>query len=276
VCLFYMGNLWPLLHVDLFPFGNLWSLALEEQYYLIWPLFLLAVKKLKAAWVIGGVLLLTVVSLTLRFTGHVTTPAGYDRAYYLPHSSVWAILAGSAVALYIQHHRLSNRPPLLLPRWSWRVGVIGLVLVATVLGLRTGLYQDTSGFTLVTVLAAGPLAAVFAVVLVAHGATASAGSLPAWLTHPILLFFADISYALYLWHGTIDHSLASHFGGRGLANLAIGLVSAAIAIGVATASRRWVEAPFLRWKDRSLGTRGTDVSRADPGQGEPPRVWHRP
>ena len=178
-----------------------------------------------------------------------TTPAGYDRAYYFPHSSVWPILAGSAVALYLHHRHLAQPSPLVLPvdlarRGDWagprRHG----------LGLRTRL-PDASGLTRVTVLAAGPLAALFAVVLVAHCATASAGSLPAWLTHPILLFFADISYALYLWHGTIDHSLSLTFGGRGFANLAVGLVSAVIAIGGdRVASNQWGKRHYLRWKDR--------------------------
>lgn len=74
VCLFYLGNLWPLFHIDIYPFYVLWSLAFEEQYYLLWPVLLLAVRRIKTFWVLGGVLAMTLTSLVLRFTGEVTTP----------------------------------------------------------------------------------------------------------------------------------------------------------------------------------------------------------
>jgi peptidoglycan/LPS O-acetylase OafA/YrhL len=257
MCLFYLGNLWPLVHIDPFPFNVLWSLALEEQYYLLWPLLLLAARRIKTPWVLGGVLAMALTSLVLRFTGDVTTLAGYDRAYYLPQSGAWAILAGAAVALYL-HNRSAAKPVLIPPMWTWRVSVVGLILVSTVAGLRTGLYLDTSGITLLTILAAGPVAAVFAVILVAHCVTTR--NLPTWLTHPVLLFFANISYALYLWEGIIDSVLKLEFGERGIMNLTVGLVSAVIAIGVATASTRWVEAPFLRRKDRLTNTNSAGIT----------------
>lgn len=72
--------------------------------------------------------------------------------------------------------------------------------------------------------------------------------------HPVLLFFGHISYALYLWEGIIDSVLKLKFGERGIVNLVVGLISTVIAIGVATASSRWVEAPFLQRKDRLTST----------------------
>jgi peptidoglycan/LPS O-acetylase OafA/YrhL len=256
MCLFYLGNLWPLFHIDIYPFNVLWSLALEEQYYLLWPVLLVATRRIKSSWVLSGVLAMTVASLVLRFTGEVTSPAGYDRAYYLPQSGAWAILAGAATALYL-HHRHATESTLTLPMWTWHVSMVGLLLVSSVLGLRTGLYLDTSGLTLVTILAAGPVAAVFAVILVAHCVTTT--KLPIWLTHPVLLFFAHISYALYLWEGIIDSVLKLRFGERGIINLVVGLISTVIAIGVATASSRWVEAPFLRRKDRLTNTNSAGI-----------------
>jgi len=250
-CLFYLGNLWPLFHIDIYPFNVLWSLALEEQYYLLWPVLLVTTRRIKTSWVLSGVLAMTLTSLVLRFTGEVTTPAGYDRAYYLPQSGAWAILGGAATALYL-HDRRATKSTLTPPQWTWHVSIVGLLLVSSVPGLRTGLYLDTSGLTLVTILAAGPVASVFAVILVTHCVTTR--NLPAWLTHPVLLFFAHISYALYLWEGIIDSVLKLKFGERGVVNLVVGLISTVIAIGVATASSRWVEAPFLRRKDRLTST----------------------
>ena len=75
----------------------------------------------------------------------------------------------------------------------------------------------------------------------------------------MLLFFAHISYALYLWKGIIDSVLKLRFGERGVINLVVGLISTVIAIGVATASSRWVEAPFLRRKDRLTNMNSTGI-----------------
>ncbi len=242
--LFYAGNLWPVLGVDRQPFGQLWSLALEEQYYLLWPLLLLLLfGRLKAEWVISIVFALACGSMAARFVGPITTATGYDRAYYLPQSSVWAILIGSLIALALHY-----RPQLRLPTWTWHVGIVGLMLVATVLGMRTGLHEEASGLTRVIRLAAGPLASVFSVLLVTN--CAISGAPRAWLQHPVLLFFGGISYALYLWHGIIDHVLGNTFGSTGLRGLAVGTISAVLAVGVATASGRWVEAPFMRTKAR--------------------------
>lgn len=145
--------------------------------------------------------------------------------------------------------------------WTWHASVVGLLLVLSVLGLRTGIYLDTSGLTLVTILAAGPVAAMFAVILVAHCVTTR--KLPTWLAHPVLLFFAHISYGLYLREGIIDSVLKVKFGERGFVNLIVGLISTALAIGVASASSRWVEAPFLRRKDRLTKTSSTGIIPQD-------------
>lgn len=241
--LLYIGNLWPLFHIPMEPFGQLWSLSLEEQYYVLWPLLLLLLLgRMRTRIVVGLIGTLTLTSVILRFVGPITTPQGYDYAYYLPQSNLWAILLGSLLALLLR-----SRPQLRPPQWTWTIGLIGLLLVATVMGMRTGLHEEASATTRVVRLAAGPAASIFSAILVTHCA---AGRSPRWLVNRLLIFFGGISYALYLWHDTIDHVLGSTFGSTGLRGLVVGHASALLAIGVAAASGRWVEAPFLRQKTR--------------------------
>ena len=194
MCLFYIGNLWPILGTDhLFPFGNLWSLALEEQYYLLWPIFLVLFKRFRTTSLIVVTAVLTVASLITRFTGPIGTDTGYAHAYYLPQSSVWAILLGCLTALIIK-----QRPQLTIAPWTWTAGLTVLVVTVTVMGLPIGIYQDTSPLTRITILAAGSVAAGCAVILVINCVTRTAPS--RWLVHPA--YFSSVKFRMRSTYGT--------------------------------------------------------------------------
>ena len=242
ISLFYGANLTELAHkVDMTPFGDLWSLSMEEQYYLIWPAVLMVALRFRRSRIVAGLALVGTASVALRFVGPYSA-VGYRRAYYLPHTNVWALLVGSALALVITQRALA------VPRWSGTVGLVGLTLVATVMGLRTGLHETAEPLTYFLRLLAGPIAAGFALLLVL--AAISTDRAPAWLTHPILLFFGKISYGLYLWHAVLGASLAHKFPGGGVHGIAVGSFASGLAVIAAVLSNRYIEAPFLRRKVR--------------------------
>jgi peptidoglycan/LPS O-acetylase OafA/YrhL len=122
------------------------------------------------------------------------------------------------------------------------------MLAATAMGMRTGLEETAEPATYFLRLAAGPVSAVGTLVLVYAAATSSPRV--EFLRGSTIVFFGTISYALYLWHVLIDHILGDRWGSTGLHGLASGTTAAVLAIGVAVASKRWVEDPALRLKRR--------------------------
>mgnify|MGYP006992482615 CR=1 FL=1 len=60
----------------------------------------------------------------------------------------------------------------------------------------------------------------------------------------------DLSYGLYLWHEILDWTIGHKLGSTGLRGLAVGSCSAVLAVGAAVLSKRYVEDPFLRRKQR--------------------------
>jgi peptidoglycan/LPS O-acetylase OafA/YrhL len=241
--LLYIGNVAVVHGISLAPFGAYWSLAMEEQYYLLWPIVLLAGRRMGHRVALAGTLLLIGVSLWLRFRGGITTPDGYRRSYYSPETNLWSLLAGSALAMWA-----CRRPRLNLPAGLVAAALVALLMVSSVFGMRTGLRETAEPLTLITRLMAGPLSAGPALVLVLYAAQRREQA--KWLCHEGFLFFGSISYALYLWHGVIDHVLGLRFGSTGVRGLIVGLISAVIATGIAVLSARYVEKPFLRLKTR--------------------------
>jgi peptidoglycan/LPS O-acetylase OafA/YrhL len=245
LCLFYSGNLSVWLGVDLSPFEHYWSLAMEEQYYLLWPFVLLAMRRTRATTLISLTLLAAAISLALRFTGPINTVAGYRHSYYLPQTNVWSLLLGSALAIWLAG-RAVRFPS--LPAWTGTVAAIGLLGVSSVLGLRTGLQEKAEPATYMLRLIAAPLAASCALVLVFLAVTSEPAV--AWLQHRWLVFFGRISYGLYLWHSLLASVVTSQLGSLGIRGLASGLISSGIATAAAVLSMRMIEAPFLRRKQR--------------------------
>ena len=237
--LFYFGN------VTTWEVGDLahtWSLSLEEQFYLIWPaVLLLTLRRGNRRAVMAVATAGVVLSLGLRFLAfdwHTST--GYANAYYLPHTTAWAILAGVLLAAAVREW-----PAILAPRHAVAVSLVGLLTAGSVLGMTDGVVH--SGLNYGPRLVAGPIAAVFAIVLIWGVTTREA---PGWSVHPVTVFFGAISYGLYLWHGTLIGLVESVTGSGDFVHLAVGSGCAVAATAVAWASHRWVETPFLRLKDR--------------------------
>ena len=196
---------------------HLWSLAEEEQFYLLWPLLLPIVAFRKGAI---RILVCVIALLALYRFGIALGGAGHRRLYNGPDTHMDGLVAGAAVA-FLRHRKGGLRV-------SGTVATFGLAFAALALLLRRpSVTWDVFGL---------PVAEAACVIVLLAGLT-----IPEWgaaLSSRPLRWFGRISYSLYLWH----YMLIWTFGWQ-LRPLAV-----ALAIAVAYASTRWIEEPVRRYR----------------------------
>ncbi len=231
---------------ELKPLLHTWSLAVEEQFYLLFPACLMLLWRWGRGTVMVVLVLLAVLSLTAAHLGAQassllrggTVPPAVIEAlpsasFYLLPTRAWELLIGSLVAF-----RLSR--PGTLPgagRLSQVLGLTGLAAITYAL-LAFDAHTAFPGLpALVPTLGT-------ALVLLHAGPTTVAGRL---LGQPLMVGIGLISYSAYLWHQPLM-ALARHRSPDepGQALLA-GLIL--LSLGLAWLTWRWIERPF---RDRSL------------------------
>jgi peptidoglycan/LPS O-acetylase OafA/YrhL len=252
--LFYFNNLTVLMPGWSAGYlGHLWSLSMEEQFYLLWPALLVLLLAGRKKWSLYLVLVAAAASLIDRFLFGWSDATAYRYAYYLPIPNAWALLLGAALAMALRRG-LRAAPS----SWIGASALTGLLLTSSVLGLVHGLHSGNNyGMRLVC----GPIAGAFSVVLL-WAVTTRRTRLNALLEHRWLVFFGTISYGLYLWHSLLTAVLAALVPGREVVNVIRSSSAAVLAVGAAWLSFTYVETPFLRWK-RSFAP--VELASQDPG-----------
>ena len=217
---------------ELQPLLHTWSLAVEEQYYLLFPLLLLGLWRLGPRAVPGGLVVLSLASLALAVWG-----AGYDpaRNFYFTPSRLWELGAGSLCAV-----ALAGRQP-----WADdRLALPGLALILAAVVLFDHDTPTPGLWTLVPVLGT--------VLIVLAG---GAGSLTARvLSVRPLVGIGLISYSAYLWHQPL-FAFARLQAVQAPSPLLLGGLALA-ALLLAWATWAWVEQPFRRGPRPLMPRRG--------------------
>ena len=216
------------------PLLHLWSLAVEEQFYLVFPLLFLLLARLggRQRWrqsVLGGVLALSAISLLLDLFETASSPTA---AYFSPLTRAWELGLGAALALSAP--TLRRLRPGIAGSATWG----GLLLI---MGAALGFSASS------TYPGWRALVPVVGAALVIGGGLAS----PRWgakilLGTTIGLLGGEISYALYLWHYPIFTIAAQTSGGALRASSRMLLLLASIAI--AAGSTYLLENPIRRSK----------------------------
>lgn len=173
------------------PFLHLWSLAVEEQFYLIWPVAsigLLALWRRRPALATGLVLVAAGIS-----AWWASSVASTDllRAYYGTDTRAYQLLAGAGLAFVLSHRDGGARRPIgrSVAEVALAVGLLGVFFVA----MRSG--TDAVG--------RGMLAAALTVVMVAAVAgrpSGPPGPIERVLASRPFVVLGGLSYATYLWH----------------------------------------------------------------------------
>jgi peptidoglycan/LPS O-acetylase OafA/YrhL len=220
---------------DLPPLDHLWSLAIEEQFYLIWPLLLWLLIFLlngRRARVTATLILAAASALAMALE---YSPGDPSLVYYGTDTHASALLIGAALALALPLATLASPPAAQVKRLD-TAGVVGLVVLAWAAGHFTGDDRAVYPGGLI-------LAALGAACLVA--AAASSGVIAAITSLPPLRWVGIRSYGIYLWHWPVI-ALTGALTGPGPTSPWLWLIEDAVTVGLAWASWRFIETPILR------------------------------
>ena len=215
---------------DLKPLLHLWSLGIEEQFYLFWPLLLclLAWRRIKPLPV---VIAITIVSFALNVAW---VGAHEARAFYSPITRLWELSLGGALScVEVTGSEGYQRWSAWVDRGGGRwLSVLGLslLLLSLVLLSNTQLFPGWRA----------ALPTVGTLLLIAAGPKPFINR--AMLGHPIMVFVGLISYPLYLWHWPLLSFQRVLAGGEISGGTVI--VTMALAVLLAWLTWRFIERPI--------------------------------
>ncbi|QGH68966.1 acyltransferase family protein [Pseudactinotalea sp. HY158] len=218
-------------------FQHYWSLSVEEQYYLVWPLVFLLLIGLagRRGWrhrhAIGAILAtVTLAGLVLSI---VITSSGEPSAYFVTPTRIWELSAGGLLACILTQERNRSRP-------AATAGGFALILLAMLT------FSGTTAFPGI----AAVVPVLGSLLVIAGGIGPRRQSL--FTSRPVT-WLGDVSFSLYLWHWPVVVLLAALWPASPawLRALAV-LVLAGI---LAHLCRQWIELPFISGRLRTLSPR---------------------
>ncbi len=265
--LFWMSN-WMFVaqHTDYFstgappsPLQHTWSLGVEEQYYLLWPLLIAGVVAalgtvayrrgvpVTATMVRAAVFVLATVGVLGSAAASVVLASddALHRVYFGTDTRMQALLVGAAAAALVVRDWRGMTAGLvtLRSRWArwlaWLLPVVGLLILATAAHLAIGTAAEFRGGLLIVVA----VAAVLVIAPVALDQTSPAARM---LSMGPLVGLGAISYGVYLWHWPIFLLLnGERTGSEGWKLFAL---RCAATVAIAAVSWWLIEQPIRDWR----------------------------
>lgn len=209
------SQLKPLLHT--------WSLAVEEQFYIVFPLLVLFIQRSFRKQLPAALAVILLISFGFAVRQVAADPA---TAFYMAHLRSWELLIGSLLALQV-FPNLESVP------LNNALAIMGMLLI----GYSIHQFDDN---TLFPGLNALPTVAGTALLL--YGNSMEKNMVGRFLSFEPLVFIGKISYSLYLWHWSII-IFANYYAIRPLTAIELGGALFLIFI-VSALSWRWIETPF--------------------------------
>lgn len=222
---------------ELKPLLHTWSLAVEEQYYVILPLFMLSFWRYGKRWIVSVLAIIAAISMVLAEAGSRTHP---DAAFYLVPTRGWELLMGALAAFCLSQRERHPMSPGIKEGAGW----LGIAMIVTAILI----YNKTTRFPGIYALL--PTVGTLLIILFATQQTRSGR----FLGNKAFVGIGLCSYSAYLWHQPLfvfaRHAEAVEpsklvFSGLALLSMLLGW-----------ASWRFIETPFRnreRLTRRSLG-----------------------
>ena len=205
------------------PLLHLWSIAVEEQFYLLFPALLLALRRARPRWRNGAIAGVLMASFVLSAWG---VAAAKVATFYLLPTRAWELLLGALLALAAMPQPKSRTAAELL-------AALGLALIVAAVFLFTAQLPFPGPTALI------PCIGAVLVIYAARPDSTYAGRLLAWRP---LVFIGLISYSLYLWHWPV-FVFATYIDFREPTGIS-SMVLIALSFMLAIISWHYVERPF--------------------------------
>lgn len=223
------------------PFTHLWTLGVEAQFYLIWPLVLILLfrffKKSTVSWIVLGLAVLSAIEMAILYD-----PANINRVYYGTDTRAFSLLLGAWLGLVWPINRLR---PKLQANSRKLLNVIGILLtLATIYGFFTLNGQSSftyhGGMFLYSVVGVGLMATIL------H----PGAQMNRWFSNPVFHWVGQRSYGIYIYQYPVMvfYERLVKIGNHPVINA---IIEIALILVISELAYRFVERPAAQyqWKN---------------------------
>lgn len=251
----YVYNWWQISHGQSYfqrfannesPFTHLWTLSIEGQFYLLWPLIVVGLMRLfkNRTVVFYTTVVLSLVSALLMavlFNPNVDP----SRIYYGTDTRMFSLLMGAALATFWPSQRLRANVDQTV-RWILdgigAIGFLGMLSMLMVTNAQSAfLYRG------------GMVLFSFFTLLIAAAIAHPASHWNQWLSNPVFSWFGSRSYGIYVYQFPIMIFFSSLFPDIADHLLSYSVIQLALIFGISEVSYRLIEKPFGRFDYHQIG-----------------------
>ena len=231
--------------------GHTWSLSIEEQFYLLWPITLMALSRmLGVSWRLIGAIVALALAIWIWRIYLTSTGAPFWRLYNGTDTRADAFVAGCALAVFFKLVPLGRLPRFerFLPKLAWPLLVFCLFTTFFFVEFQNPIYYYV-GIALCGIV---PGALMLIVLL------RSSGTILHYIfERPEPVFLGRIFYGMYLWHFPILMIMKDQFNAPNLVRFLIGFP---LTVLMATLSYAYVERHFMRTRAKTRETASKPVT----------------
>jgi peptidoglycan/LPS O-acetylase OafA/YrhL len=247
---FFMAN-WTIVNFSEMPMlTHLWSLAVEEQFYFLWPQ---AAKRMKHITLFRFALILAIASEAIRLALALMHVNAYI-IYKITPTRIDGLSIGAALAIGLRLPKVRE----FLERWWQRIALISAILLPiTFLALKGNLFVFN---TWSQIFAIPPTIVLVAMLIYGSVEGVLPYALGRFLGNPVLTYLGRRSYAIYLIHEPVRYAVQASRSDGFLSRIAPGVpmnvllmvLIVAVSLVLSELSWRWIETPAQNLRGRLM------------------------